>query len=84
MILPDRDATLLRWTKGIDVHDTVGRRVGAPLLEALRALSIEMTSVTVLNDTVASLLGAASSYAEDPRHDDRFDRWNRYQHGGFF
>jgi len=52
----DRDAVLLNWTKEIFVPETEGRPVGRLLLEALARGGVNCSSVTVLNDTVASLL----------------------------
>jgi len=57
--LPSGDARLIRWTKEVFVPDTEGRCVGEPLLEALHDRSIPCSSVTVVNDTVASLLAGA-------------------------
>ncbi len=57
---PDRDATLLRWTKEVRVDGVVGRPVGALLREALAQAGASVQGVTVLNDTVASLMAAAT------------------------
>lgn len=61
----DRDATLLTWTKGVDIEGVEGQRVGAPLAEALQAKGRRAHPTVVLNDTVAALLGGASE-ALDP------------------
>ncbi len=53
----DRDATLLAWTKGVDIPGVVGERVGASLAGALARLGLEPARTVVLNDTVAALLG---------------------------
>jgi hexokinase len=63
----DGDAILLRWTKGLQVDDTVNQRVGQPLKQQLEQRGHQITSVRVLNDTVASLLGGVHLYAE-PRY----------------
>lgn len=59
----DGDAILLRWTKGINVTDAVNKPVGRPLQKALRQEGVETKALSVLNDTVASLLGGAHLYA---------------------
>jgi hexokinase len=51
------DAVLVKWTKGIAVPDVVGRPVGSLLRAALAARAGAAGRVTVLNDTVAALLG---------------------------
>lgn len=59
--LPDRDAVLLSWTKGLRVEGVEGRPVGAALRQALEARSLRPGPVTVLNDTVAALLALGPS-----------------------
>lgn len=61
---PDGDAVLLRWTKGINVNGVVGGPVGKPLTEALKKEGLVVEGLSVLNDTVASLLGGAHLYAD--------------------
>lgn len=52
----DGDATLLHWTKGVDIKDMVGKPVGKPLMDDFNRRGIaRFTSVKVINDTVASL-----------------------------
>lgn len=63
----DGDAVLLRWTKGINISGVIGNPVGKPLIEALRAEGITIEGLSVLNDTVASLLGGAHLSA-DPKY----------------
>lgn len=58
-VLPSRDATLIRWTKGVHVTGVAGELVGASLARALRRQGVEPGEVRVLNDTVASLLAGA-------------------------
>ena len=58
-VLPNRDATLFRWTKGVNVTGVAGELVGASLARALRRAGVEPGEVRVLNDTVASLLAGA-------------------------
>ena len=57
---PDRDAVLLRWTKEVRVEGVVGQPVGALLKDALVRSGVPLGGVTVLNDTVACLLAAAT------------------------
>ncbi|XP_026416108.1 hexokinase-2, chloroplastic-like [Papaver somniferum] len=53
------EGTLIEWTKGFDVSDTVGENVVACLEEALVRLNLNMFSVTALvNDAVGTLAGA--------------------------
>lgn len=59
-VRPDRDAVLLRWTKEVQVEHVVGKPVGALLNDALKAINAPSGGVTVLNDTVASLMAAAT------------------------
>lgn len=54
--LPDGDAKLLHWTKGVHIKEMLGQPVGKPLLEYLNERNEpKFTSIKVLNDTVASL-----------------------------
>jgi len=57
---PDRDAKLLRWTKEVRVEGVVGQPVGALLRDALVRCGAPPAGVVVLNDTVASLMAAAT------------------------
>jgi len=59
-ITPDRDARLLRWTKQIKAPGVVGMMVGAGLRNRLAARGLDRP-VTVLNDTVATLLAGKSA-----------------------
>jgi hexokinase len=61
---PDGDARLVRWTKGIEVPDTLGRRMGHLLAHRLSQRGrFTCGPVRVLNDSVA-LLHAAAGRAE--------------------
>jgi len=55
--LPDRDARLIRWTKGLRIEGVEGSPVGARLKEAIERRGVQTGPVAVINDTVASLLG---------------------------
>jgi len=63
---PDRDAKLLSWTKEICIPNTVGNKVGRLLLEFLhRRGRVRCSAVTVINDTVASLLAGRTRPPKD-------------------
>jgi hexokinase len=51
---------LMRWTKGFDIHDTVGRDVCALLQEAVDRLGLPVKVAALVNDTVGTLM--ARSY----------------------
>lgn len=63
----DRDATLITWTKGVDIPGVEGQRVGAPLAQALAGRGLEPRRTVVLNDTVAALLGGSATAADPER-----------------
>ena len=52
--------TLIRWTKGFDIHDTVGKDVCALLQKELDALGLPVRVAALVNDTVGTLM--ARSY----------------------
>ncbi len=56
----DGDARLIKWTKGLAIEGVEGTLIGSGLGEALSRRGMEPSSVSVLNDTVAALLGGAS------------------------
>lgn len=58
------DAILLRWTKGLNIEGVVGRQVGDLLKQSLKANGYNISSLKVLNDTVASLLGGVHLYRQ--------------------
>ncbi|MBK6685854.1 MAG: hypothetical protein IPG45_15385 [Deltaproteobacteria bacterium] len=64
---PSRDARLIAWTKGIELPEVVGRLVGHDLGEALARRGLAPGRVTVLNDTVASLIGGALGFSGAPQ-----------------
>lgn len=64
--MPDGDAELIRWTKGIDIKEMIGNPVGKPLLDKLNSTGkAEFTGIKVINDTVASLFAGLT----DPSFD---------------
>ncbi len=54
--LPNGDAKLLRWTKGVSIREMIGQPLGHPLMDYLNNhTDTRYTRVKVINDTVASL-----------------------------
>ncbi|MDR1202302.1 MAG: hexokinase [Tannerellaceae bacterium] len=55
--LPNGDATLLRWTKGVNIPEMIGKPIGESLINYLnnKAGKKQFTKASVINDTVASL-----------------------------
>lgn len=49
--------TLLRWTKGFSIDETVGQDVVAELTKALERQGLEMRVSALVNDTVGTLAG---------------------------
>lgn len=64
--LPDGDARLLHWTKGVNIKDMIGKPVGKPLLDYLNERNnVKFTGIKVLNDTVASLFAGLTDNSYD-------------------
>ncbi|MDR0575452.1 MAG: hexokinase [Tannerella sp.] len=66
--LYDGDATLLRWTKGIDIPEMIGSLVGKSLLDYLnnhKGINTTFTHIKVVNDTVACLFAGLTDVAHD-------------------
>lgn len=63
---PDRDVVLVKWAKGIDVPGTLGQKMGQMLLSymANRYPELKCSGITVINDTVASLIAGMADPAE--------------------
>ncbi len=60
--LPNGDAELIKWTKGIDIKEMIGNPVGKPLLDYLNNTGkAEFTGIKVINDTVASLFAGLTN-----------------------
>jgi hexokinase len=54
--LPDGDAELIKWTKGVSIPQMEGQPVGKPLLKYLNENSTSrFTGIKVVNDTITSL-----------------------------
>ena len=58
-VTPDRDAMLLHWSKEIDAPAVVGKLIGQGLKQHLAHSGIN-PRITILNDTVATLLAGKS------------------------
>lgn len=60
----DRDAILLKWAKGIDIPGTLGKKMGRLLTDhiAKHFPEINCSGVTVINDTVAALIGGMNGW----------------------
>jgi len=62
------DAILLRWTKGIDIPDMIGKPVGESLLKYLnnnKEVNSTFTDIKVINDTVACLFAGLTELTDD-------------------
>jgi len=58
---PDRDALLLSWTKELSVPGVEGKAVGRLLSDHLNKNGIHVGPITVLNDSVASLIAGCAA-----------------------
>ncbi len=64
--MPNGDARLLRWTKGVNIKEMVGQPVGQPLLDYLNERNeLKFTGIKVINDTVASLFAGLTDSSYD-------------------
>lgn len=62
----DGDAKLLRWTKGVDIREMIGKPVGRPFMEYLNQRNDpKFTDIKVINDTVASLFAGLTDSSYD-------------------
>ena len=66
-ITPDHDGIPLMFSKEIKAPEVIGKRIGKELLSELsrRGYDIEGMTVSVVNDTVATLLAAKAAYKGD-------------------
>ncbi|XP_047942473.1 hexokinase-1-like [Salvia hispanica] len=53
--------TLIRWTKGFSINDTVGQDVVAELTKALKRKGVDMRVAALVNDTIGTLAGGRHS-----------------------
>ena len=64
--LPDGDAVLMNWTKGVEITEMVGKPVGKPILDFLNQKGkAAFTGIKVVNDTVASLFAGLTKTGYD-------------------
>ena len=64
--MPDGDAKLIRWTKGVDIKEMLDKPVGRPLMEYLNERNEnKFTDIKVINDTVASLFAGLTDSDSD-------------------
>lgn len=64
--LPDGDAKLIRWTKGVDIKEMLNKPVGKPLMDFLNEKNgNKFTDIKVINDTVASLFAGLTDSDSD-------------------
>ncbi len=69
------DAVLLRWTKGLDIPDMLGKPVGKSLVEYLnnnKNIHTTFTDIKVINDTVACLFSGLTEVKPDGRPYDSY------------
>lgn len=69
------DAILLRWTKGIDIPDMIGKSIGDSLVKYLnnhKDIHTNFTEIKVINDTVACLFAGLT---ERTKEDKPFDSY---------
>ena len=69
------DAILLRWTKGIDIPDMIGKPVGEPLVKYLnnhKDVRTTFTDIKVINDTVACLFAGLTELTNDKKPFDSY------------
>ena len=55
-IFPNKDGKLLYWTKEIKIPKMIGQFIGENLSKSLKRNNINSKKITILNDTVATLL----------------------------
>ncbi|PON45179.1 Hexokinase [Parasponia andersonii] len=49
--------TLIKWTKGFNIQDTVGQDVVAELTRAMERIGLDMRVAALVNDTIGTLAG---------------------------
>ncbi|CAH2051192.1 unnamed protein product [Thlaspi arvense] len=49
--------TLIKWTKGFSIEDTVGQDVVGELIKAMERVGLDMNVTALVNDTVGTLAG---------------------------
>lgn len=69
------DAILLRWTKGIDIPDMIGKPIGELLVKYLnnhKDINTTFTDIKVINDTVACLFAGLPEQTPDQKPFDSY------------
>jgi hexokinase len=69
------DAILLRWSKGMDIPDMIGKPIGEPLVKYLnnyKGIRTTFTDVKVLNDTVTCLFAGLTEQTADKKPFDSY------------
>jgi hexokinase len=68
--LPDGDARLIRWTKGIVVPETLGKKMGRMLVDHIEGhySAVKIQEITVINDTVACLFAGLTKATTQDAH----------------
>lgn len=61
-ILPDRDGRAINLSKEVKITGIENSLIGNPLKNALEEKGFDIESIVIINDTVASLLGAKAVY----------------------
>lgn len=64
----DGDAELIRWTKGVNIPEMIGQRMGKSLMDYLNNHlqgKAKFTNIKVINDTVASLFAGLTDTEAD-------------------
>ncbi|MBQ7529284.1 hypothetical protein IJT10_05230 [bacterium] len=65
---PEADASLIHWTKDVHVDGVEGQLVGKMLVQAFKDQGYQPGRITVLNDTVATLLAGAGANSHKYDH----------------
>lgn len=63
-ILPNRDGRAISLSKEVKINGIVNSLIGEPLKNALAEKGLDIENIVILNDTVASLLGAKAVYVD--------------------
>ena len=69
------DAILIRWSKGLDIQDMVGKPIGEPLVKYLnnhKDIKTTFTDIKVINDTVACLFAGLPAQTPEKKPFDSY------------
>ncbi|XVF49100.1 hypothetical protein PTKIN_Ptkin03bG0241400 [Pterospermum kingtungense] len=56
--------TLIKWTKGFSIDDTVGQDVVGELSKAMERIGLDMRVAALVNDTIGTLAGGRYNYPD--------------------